>query len=119
MTASRWRVEGSRCLVVGGAGLVGAHIVEALINAGAGEITIYDSLVRGTQEQVERVAANSDNVHLVVGDIRDADLLTQTTDGMDFVFSQAAMWLRQCPAAVCGDLAQHPSAGRHRRDWAE
>jgi len=96
MTASRWRVDGSRCLVVGGAGLVGAHIVEALINAGAGEITIYDSLVRGTREQVERVAADSDNIHLVVGDIRDADLLTQTTDGMDFVFSQAAMWLRQC-----------------------
>ena len=96
MTGARWSIKDSRCLVVGGAGLVGAHIVEALLNAGAGEIAIYDSLVRGTREQVERVAANSDNVRLVVGDIRDAELLAATTDGMDFVFSQAAMWLRQC-----------------------
>jgi len=96
MTGASWSIKGSRCLVVGGAGLVGAHIVEALINAGAGEIVIYDSLVRGTREQVERVAANSDHVRLMVGDIRDAELLTSTTNGMDFVFSQAAMWLRQC-----------------------
>jgi len=89
-------IQGSRCLVVGGAGLVGAHIVEALIDAGAGEIVVYDSLVRGTREQVERVAAGSGLVRLVVGDIRDAELLADTTKGMDFVFSQAAMWLRQC-----------------------
>src|SRR5437764_8617748 len=42
------------------------------------------------------MAADSDRVRLVVGDIRDAELLTDTTAGMDFVFSQAAMWLRQC-----------------------
>ncbi len=89
-------VKGSRCLVVGGAGLVGAHIVEALIKAGVAEIVIYDSLVRGTRKQVERTSAGSNDVALVVGDIRDAELLEATTNGMDFVFSQAAMWLRQC-----------------------
>jgi UDP-glucose 4-epimerase len=96
VTSSKWSLKGGRCLVVGGAGLVGAHIVEALIDAGAGEIVVYDSLVRGTREQVERVAGGSQHVRLVVGDIRDAELLTATTSGMDFVFSQAAMWLRQC-----------------------
>jgi UDP-glucose 4-epimerase len=96
MSAAGWNIRGSRCLVVGGAGLVGAHIAEALIDAGAGEIVIYDSLVRGTKEQVERIGAGIDSVRLVVGDIRDAELLAATTTGMDFVFSQAAMWLRQC-----------------------
>src|SRR5207249_1673038 len=48
------------------------------------------------REQVERMTAGSGRVRLVVGDIRDADLLAATTRGMDYVFSQAAMWLRQC-----------------------
>jgi UDP-glucose 4-epimerase len=89
-------IKGSRCLVVGGAGLVGAHIVEALITAGAGEIIIYDSLTRGTRQQVESVSAGAGNVTLVVGDVRDMESLASVTEGMDFVFSQAAMWLRQC-----------------------
>src|SRR4051794_5175351 len=96
MAEQGWKISGSRCLVTGGAGLVGAHIAEALIDAGARGIVIYDSLTRGTREQVERVAAKGGDVRLVVGDIRDAELLTATTQGMDFVFSQAAMWLRQC-----------------------
>lgn len=96
MSGGPHTIQGSRCLVVGGAGLVGAHIVEALIDAGAGEIVVYDSLVRGTREQVERVAAGSPDVRLVVGDIRDDESLGDTTKGIDFVFSQAAMWLRQC-----------------------
>jgi UDP-glucose 4-epimerase len=94
--SARSGIKDSRCLVIGGAGLVGVHVVEALIDAGAGEIVVYDSLVRGTEEQVERTAAGASNVRLVVGDIRDFDLLANTTTGIDFVFSQAAMWLRQC-----------------------
>jgi UDP-glucose 4-epimerase len=90
-------LAGSRCLVTGGAGLVGSHIVEQLVTAGAEEVVIYDSLVRGTREQVERVGAGG-NVRLVEGDIRNVALVAEVTEGMDFVFHQAAMWLRECQA---------------------
>jgi UDP-glucose 4-epimerase len=89
-------IKDSRCLVVGGAGLVGAHIIKALISAEAGEIVVYDSLTRGTRQQFELVAAGADNATLVVGDVRDMEGLASVTAGMDIVFSQAAMWLRQC-----------------------
>ncbi len=42
--------------------------------AGADEVVVYDSLVRGTREQVDRMAAGG-NVRLVEGDIRDAGLV--------------------------------------------
>jgi UDP-glucose 4-epimerase len=98
----KYEIAGSRDLVTGGAGLVGAHICDALIDAGAAEIVIYDSLARGTREQVERIkekAAGTDTaVELIVADIRDAERLQAATRGKDYVFSQAAMWLRQCQA---------------------
>jgi UDP-glucose 4-epimerase len=100
--AKKYEIAGSRSLVTGGAGLVGAHVCEALVDAGAGEVLIYDSLARGTREQVERIterAAGSDtSIRLIVADIRDAKQLTAATEGVDYVFSQAAMWLRQCQA---------------------
>jgi UDP-glucose 4-epimerase len=88
-------IAGSRCLVTGGAGLVGSHIVAQLVEAGAEEIVVYDSLVRGTEEQVERVRGDG-NVRLVKGDLRDMPALQSATNGMDYVFHQAAMWLREC-----------------------
>jgi nucleoside-diphosphate-sugar epimerase len=89
------RIEESRCLVTGGAGLVGSHIAQQLAAAGASEVVIYDNLARGTREQVERVA-EAGNVRFVEGDIRDSELVRASTEGMDFVFHQAAMWLREC-----------------------
>jgi UDP-glucose 4-epimerase len=100
--AKKYEIAGSRSLVTGGAGLVGAYVCEALVDAGADEVVIYDSLTRGTREQVERIkekaAGVATEIHLIVADIRDAEQLAAATEGMDYVFSQAAMWLRQCQA---------------------
>ena len=56
-----------RILVTGGAGYIGSHTVRALLSRGH-HVRVFDSLVYG-----HRAAVAAD--HLVVGDLRDADLL--------------------------------------------
>ena len=40
-------------MVVGGAGLIGSHVVDQLIETDVGEIIIYDNFVRGRHENIE------------------------------------------------------------------
>jgi UDP-glucose 4-epimerase len=88
-------ITGKRILVTGGAGLVGSHIVDELVRQGAGEVVVYDSLVRGKPDHLAWAIANG-NVRLVQGDIRDRAALGEAFRGVDLAFHQAAMWLRQC-----------------------
>lgn len=85
---------GSRVLVTGGAGLVGSHIVDALVREGA-SVVVYDSLVRGRMEHLEWARAHGD-VEVVEADIRDREGLAQAMRGVDYAFHQAAAWLRRC-----------------------
>ena len=59
-------------LVIGGAGYIGSHAVQALQGAGYG-VVVLDNLVYGHRELVERVL----QVKLVVGDISDRPLLDE------------------------------------------
>ena len=45
-------IKGKRFLVIGGAGLIGSHTVEALAQEDVGEIVIYDNFVRGRPENL-------------------------------------------------------------------
>jgi UDP-glucose 4-epimerase len=58
-------------LVTGGAGFIGSHLVETLVNCGA-RVTALDNLSAGTWENLENV---SRQVEIVEGDIRDASIL--------------------------------------------
>ncbi|MBI3469483.1 MAG: NAD-dependent epimerase/dehydratase family protein, partial [Planctomycetes bacterium] len=42
-----YSLRGSTVLVTGGAGLVGSHIVDRLMDAGVREVRVLDNLVRG------------------------------------------------------------------------
>jgi len=84
----------SRVLVTGGAGLVGSHIVDLLVAEGA-HVLVYDSLVRGKAEHLEKARARG-KVELVQADLRDREALQAAVKGCDYVFHQAASWLRQC-----------------------
>ena len=88
------RLADAKVLVTGGAGLVGSHIVDDLIRAGA-EVVVYDSLIRGQEEHLEWTRANG-SVELVQEDIRNRDALREALQGVDCVFHQAAAWLRAC-----------------------
>src|SRR5215467_7042916 len=87
-------LQGSRVLVTGGAGLVGSHIVDELVGEGA-RVVVYDSLIRGKPEHLGPAEKRGD-VQLIQGDLRDTAALRQAMAGADYVFHQAAAWLRQC-----------------------
>src|SRR5438132_12694592 len=87
-------LSASRILVTGGAGLVGSHIVDELVAEGA-RVVVYDSLIRGKLEHLD-TARSRGRVEVVQGDIRDRTALRQAMTGVDFVFHQAAAWLRAC-----------------------
>ena len=40
-------IRGKKFLVIGGAGLIGSHTVDALLKEDVGEVIVYDNFVRG------------------------------------------------------------------------
>ena len=88
-------LTGATTLVTGGAGTIGSTIVDQLLDAGVGEVRILDNLVRGRRGNL-RTALEDPRVSLVVGDLRDRDLVHDLTVGADVVFHQAAIRITQC-----------------------
>lgn len=84
----------SKVLVTGGAGLVGSHIVDELVKEGA-KVVAFDSFVRGKMEHLNWARANGD-VQVMEADLRDRDAIREALGGVDYVFHQAAAWLRLC-----------------------
>jgi UDP-glucose 4-epimerase len=88
-----------RVLVTGGAGLVGSHIVDLLMDereAGrCGDILVLDNFVRGRRENLEP-ALRRGPVTIVEGDIRDRQAVAAVMEGVDQVYHQAAIRITQC-----------------------
>ena len=68
-----------RILVTGGAGFIGSHLVDALLDAGH-ELTVFDDFNHYYDPQIKRqnVARFEERATLVEGDIRDAILVERT-----------------------------------------
>ncbi len=88
-------LRGSRVLITGGAGLVGSHLADELVKAGAAEIVVLDNFVRGRRDNLTWASARGP-VTLVDGDIRDRVLVDDLMQGIDVVFHQAAIRITQC-----------------------
>lgn len=97
-------LQGRRILVVGGAGLIGSHIVDLLTKEDVREIVIFDNFVRGTHANLKE-ALRDPRVCVIEGDIRNCDEIERAAKGKDGVFLLAALWLLQC--------AQDPRAAVH------
>ena len=82
-------------MLIGGAGLVGSHIVDELINEPVKEIVIFDNFVRGSRNNLD-LAAKSPKVRIIEGSITDNDALRQAMQGIDGVFLLASLWLGEC-----------------------
>jgi len=94
-------IEGSRCLVTGGAGTIGSTVVDQLIEGGAREVVVLDNFVRGRTENLAhaREIAKPGQLRVVDGDIRDRALLRELLDpGTDLLFHLAAIRITQCAA---------------------
>jgi len=89
------QLRDARVLITGGAGLVGSHIADQLIDEGVQKIVILDNFVRGCRQNLAQ-AIPSGKIEIVEGDILDRDLVARVTDGIDIVFHQAAIRITQC-----------------------
>jgi UDP-glucose 4-epimerase len=76
-----------RSLVIGGAGFVGSHLVDLLVQRGP--VTIYDNLTVGKVDFVRR-HLDAGAAKLVEADALDLETLTKTSQGHDIVFHLAA-----------------------------
>jgi len=90
-----YNLENSRILVIGGAGFVGSHIVDQLIQEPVKEIVVLDNFVRGSRHNL-RQAVRDPRVRIVEGSITDLPLLQEVMSGVDYVFHLAALWLYEC-----------------------
>src|ERR1700687_1591375 len=88
-------LAGKRIVVIGGAGLVGSHLVDQLIGEPVAEVVVFDNLVRGTRANLAQ-AAKSPKVRLVEASMTDRDILRRELSGTDGVFVLASLWLGEC-----------------------
>lgn len=90
-------VRGKKLLVIGGAGLIGSHTVDKLLEQDIGEVVIYDNFARGRQENLNS-ALKDPRVRIfeIGGDILHTDILDAAMQDVDGVFHFAALWLLQC-----------------------
>ena len=95
MAEHRNILEGSRVLITGGAGLIGSHIADQLVQKGVGEIVILDNFTRGSRENL-KWACDCGNVKIIEGDIRDPEILQECTREIDYIFHQAALRITAC-----------------------
>jgi UDP-glucose 4-epimerase len=93
-----YELAGSRVLITGGAGFVGSHIADALVDEGVDEIVVIDNLVRGDRNHLAS-AASRGKVTFVEGSICDRDLIQRLMAGVDYVYHEAALRITQCAEA--------------------
>ncbi len=87
----------SSVLVTGGAGFIGSHLVEALVDEN--EVTVLDDCSNGNPDRLPEAAT------LIRGDIRDSNTVHEAMEGTEIVFHQAA--LVSVPRSVDEPRASH------------
>ncbi len=91
------KLSGKKIVVIGGAGLIGSHTVDALLKEDVKEIIIYDNFVRGSIDNLENAIKDPRvNIFEAGGDILHTDILHSALKGANGVFHFAALWLLQC-----------------------
>jgi UDP-glucose 4-epimerase len=89
------------CLVTGGAGFIGSHLVEALLQRGH-TVRVLDNFSTGDPANLEGVR---EQARVIDGDITDLPTVQAAMQGVDVVFHQAA--LASVPRSIADPLATH------------
>ena len=90
-------IRGKKILIIGGAGLIGSHIVEELLKEDVKEVIVYDNFCRGTFENLtEALKDPRCRIFEIGGDILQTDILNTAMKEVDGVVHLAALWLLQC-----------------------
>jgi NAD dependent epimerase/dehydratase len=81
-----------QCLVTGGGGFIGSHVVEQLCRRGAEVRALARYNGRGDTGWLDELDADCrDEVEIVLGDVRDPDQMRRLVTGCDTVFHLAAL----------------------------
>lgn len=75
------------CLVTGGAGFIGSHLVDGLLGKGY-RVRVLDNFSTGKKENLEHVRST---VEVIRGDIRNLSTLRRAVKGASYVFHLAAV----------------------------
>ena len=88
-------------LVTGGAGFIGSHIAERLVERGD-SVVVLDNLSTG---KVENLAGCRDRITFIEGDLRDLDIVKSACRGVDYVLHQGA--LASVPRSIADPIASN------------
>ncbi len=80
-------ITGALVVVTGGAGFIGSHLVDGLLERGA-RVRVLDNFETGRRENLAHVA---DRIELTEGDIRELEVCQRVIAGADYVLHQAAL----------------------------
>ena len=89
------QIDAKTFLVTGGSGFIGSHVVDRLLEAGAGSVVVLDKQVRNENL---REAGASGRLRVVEGDLTEPEVLERVSDGVDGVFHMAVLPLGPCEA---------------------
>ncbi len=89
------------CLVTGGAGFIGSHLAQALVDRGC-RVTVLDNLSTG---KIENMAGFRDRIEFVEGTLTDPETVRRVCTGRDVVFHEAA--LASVPRSVVDPIASN------------
>lgn len=89
------------CLVTGGAGFIGSHIVRRLLKEGQ-QVKVLDNFSTGKEENLSGL---KDKIELIRGDLRDLERVREAVKGVEYVLHQAA--LPSVPRSVENPIASN------------
>jgi UDP-glucose 4-epimerase len=77
-----------KSLITGGAGFIGSHLAEHLLEAGE-EVVVLDDLSTGRFDNIRSLVQDS-RFRYFVGPVEDKDLLSEAAEGVDVIYHLAA-----------------------------
>jgi len=83
-------VAGARILVTGGAGFVGSHVVDQLLDARAGKVVVVDNFISGARANLARHAGDR-RLRVIEADVRNVEAMVAATRGMDYAVHFASL----------------------------
>jgi nucleoside-diphosphate-sugar epimerase len=95
------KLKGRKVLVTGGAGFIGSHIVDKLVNLEA-KVVVLDNLCAGN---IDNLKHNLDKIKFIEKDLTDDSALEEALEGVELISHQAA--LRSVPKSVDNPLDYH------------